>query len=313
MTPSPLARHNAGMKDRYLAFLRDQPSLKELKEQFPQWYGEAQADLSRWSAGSVSEGLKAAVEASQAYQERIAKSGLNLKVIEVSFPKLVKARVLVLLLKNYNLYARTGTEGRIAFDPFNAAVLQRLLFDGPGFVRKPVSLFWFGFWWPFLSQRRFLMPLVNKKGIYCFYSWQLVKALARLVKGKRTIEIAAGDGTLARFLRAAGAEVSASDDQSWQTFVAYPAEVEKLGANESLAKYAPEAVVCSWPPAGNSFEARVFDCASVKLYIVIGGPDAGNTEAYAQQAHFEEVLDIKLSAWVLPREEKNTVRIFTRR
>lgn len=301
------------MKDRYLAFVRDEPGLKELKDQYPQWYGEAQTELNRWASLSISEGLRMTVDASRAHQDRITRSQLNPKVLEASFPKLVKARILVLLLRNYNLHARTGVEGRVRFDRYNAAVLQWLLFQGPGFVRKPVSLFWYNLCWPWLSQKKFLMPLVNKKGIYCFYSRALVRRLARLLRGKKTIEIAAGDGTLARFLHQEGLEAAASDDGSWDQFVEYPADVEILNARDALAKHAPEAVVCSWPPRGNSFEQKVFDCASVNLYVVIGGPDAGNAETYALQTGFSQTLDPKLSKLVLPREQGNTVRIFLRK
>jgi hypothetical protein len=301
------------MKDRYLDFLKDQPPLSALKDQYPDLYREAQADLAGWASGSLSHGLQTVIEGSLAHQDRITASGLNLKVIEASFPKIVKARILVLLLKNYNLYARTGTEGRIRFDRFNASVLQRLLFRGSGFERKPVSLFWYTLWWPWLSQKRFLMPLVNKRGIYCFYSRALIGALARILKDKDTLEIAAGDGTLTRFLNGAGATVKATDDRSWNAFVEYPVEVEALDARKALERHAPKAVVCSWPPVGNSFEQRVFECPSVELYVVIGGPDAGNLAAYAAQSAFAEHLDERLSRLVLPREEKNTVRVFTRK
>ena len=51
----------------------------------------------------------------------------------------------------------------------NGFVAQRLLF-ARGLERKPVSMRRFRLIWPLLWQRRRLMPLVQPKGIYCFYS-----------------------------------------------------------------------------------------------------------------------------------------------
>jgi hypothetical protein len=141
----------------------------------------------------------------------------------------------------------------------------------------------------------------------------LVVELAKWLKGKKAIEIAAGDGTLARFLGEEGVSVAASDDRSWNAFVEYPAEVELLSARDALIKHEPEVVLCSWPPSGNSFEKKVFERASVQLYIVIGGPDSGNAETYASQTAFTEVTDARLSRLVLPREQGNTVKIFQRK
>ena len=62
-------------------------------------------------------------------------------------------------------------------------------------------MFWFKTLWPLLWQRRYLMPLVARKGIYCFYSARLVDRLAALIGDRPALEIAAGDGTLSRFLR----------------------------------------------------------------------------------------------------------------
>jgi hypothetical protein len=69
--------------------------------------------------------------------------------------------------------------------------------------------------WPLVWQKRFLMPLVERRGIYCFYSNEFVLRLTRLIDGRTCHEIAAGDGTLSRFLTHCGVPVTASDDHSW--------------------------------------------------------------------------------------------------
>jgi hypothetical protein len=104
-------------------------------------------------------------------------------------------------------------------------------------VRKPVSRFWFRLVWPLLWQRRFLMPLMASKAIYCFYTKPLVKALAELIGDRQCVEIAAGDGTLSRFLNDAGASVTATDDHSWSG-LRFPDSVIREDAEVSLRKAA---------------------------------------------------------------------------
>jgi len=154
------------------------------------------------------------------------------------------------------------------------------------------------------------------RGIYCFYSLELVKALAALVGGRPALEIAAGDGTLSRFLRERGADVRATDDQSWAHAVTYPADVERLDAAAALARHRPRAVLCSFPPPGNGFERRVFTTPGVELYLVVTTRHrfaAGDWAAYERQTAFEWSVDERLSALVLPPELDPAVLVFRRR
>ena len=103
-------------------------------------------------------------------------------------------------MARYAIAASTGkTTGKIRFNLFNGLLAQRLLFRR-GFERKPVSRFWFRVLWPLLWQKRFLMLLVERKGIYCFYSSAFVERLRALIGAQPCLEIAAGDGTLSCFL-----------------------------------------------------------------------------------------------------------------
>src|SRR4051794_23566155 len=98
-------------------------------------------------------------------------------------------------IKQLSLQAATGvTSGRVRFNLVNGKLMQKLLFEGSGLERKPVSLPAFKLLWPLLWQRRFLMPLVARKGIYCFYSKPLIERLAALIGDRKAVEIAAGDG-----------------------------------------------------------------------------------------------------------------------
>lgn len=302
-------------RETYLHFLQTPPTLKDLVAAWPELWQEANADLAQLS-GDFSANLQRYVDSARAQQERITASGLNPKVLETAFPGLIKARMLTLALSQYNLAARTKTTGgKISFDERNARLLQRLFFDGSGFVRKPVSL-WQYFWtWPRVSQKNFLMPLVQKKGIYCFYSRPLIQKLAALARGQTCLEIAAGDGTLSRFLNNAGLDIKATDDHSWSSVIEYPAEVEQLDAAAALKKYRPQVVFCSWPAPSNPFEQAVFETPSVQLYVVLGsdGHSTGNRQAYAAQTTFELTDDKRLARLLLPRAASNSVLIFRRR
>jgi hypothetical protein len=144
----------------------------------------------------------------------------------------------------------------------------------------------------------------------------LIDALAGMIAGRSCIEIGAGDGTLARFLREQGVQLTATDNHGWGKSVAYPDWVLKLDAREALAKYAPEVVICSWPPAQNDFEREVFNTASVRLYIVIGSRHRfafGNWNDYTRQTDFELEEDKVLSALVLPPELESVVYVFRRK
>ncbi|GAA4362922.1 hypothetical protein [Nocardioides caricicola] len=221
------------------------------------------------------------------------------------------------MLRQANLAAETGTStGRIRFNRFNGTLLQWLFFDGPGLARKPTSMAAYRLIWPLVWQRRRLLPLVRRQGIYCFYSGAFVKALAERIADRPAAELAAGDGTLTRFLLAQGVSVRASDDYSWGAHVAYDPElVERLDATKALKQHAPEVVLCSWPPPGNRFERRIFATAAVQSYVLITSPteaDAGDWDAYRNQTEFEMAHDAILSRLVLPAG-RSRVYVFTRR
>ena len=220
------------------------------------------------------------------------------------------------LLKQAVLRSSTGVEtGRVRFNLLNGYVAQKLLFRRD-LERKPVSLWLFRAVWPMLGQRRLLMPLVRPQGIWCFYSAPLVSRLARLVGDRPCLEIAAGDGTLSRFLSQAGVHITATDDHSWSDSIAFPDSVVRLDARTALREHRPEIVICSWPPAGNSFEKHVFATESVQCYIVISSANehsSGDWSAYHQQQSFDMVKDEHLSRMVLPPEVDHAVYVFTRR
>ena len=227
----------------------------------------------------------------------------------------VRQRMTELALRQYAFSAATGVhKGKVRFNLFNGVLAQKLLFKHD-LVRKPVSMRSFKCIWPLLWQKRLLMPLVEKRGIYCFYSRELIAGLAALIGQRSCLEIAAGDGTLSRFLAEQGVAVTASDDFSWGKVVQYPEAVQRLDATAAVARFNPQVVICSWPPSGNRFEKQLFRSRSIETYIVIGSHSrfiTGNWADYEAQTAFNWAEDTALSKLVLPPELKAGVWVFQR-
>jgi hypothetical protein len=292
----------------------------ELTARYPEEWETVRADLAKVAETNRKTLLSDYLRLFEVHRQRIVKSGANPKVIEVSFAFLVRARMLTLALEKMQVALQSGAlEGNALGKPvrlglITGTIIQKLFFERD-LLRKPASLPLVRMLWPLLPGRRVLMPLVQKKGIWCFYSRALIDRLAGLIAGRACLEIGAGDGTLTRFLRAKDVAIRATDDYSWSRYIQFPAEVEQLGAAAALARYRPEAVICSWPPPGNTFEEKVFTTLTVQLYIVIGSRNeaaSGNQAVYRRQSAFAWERDERLSKLVLPPGGQHAVDVFRR-
>ncbi len=301
-------------------WLNTNPCFEELIARYPAIWEETGREIIASASKGQSQHLnEAALKAKAdavAWKNRILKSRNNPRVVASAVRHIVKSRMIILTLDKGYLAAAAGrTTGKVRFSLLNGLIIQKLLFSRH-FTRKAVSLRWFNFWWRFVTQKKLLMPMVQDQGIYCFYSKELLSELEKLAAGRACLEIAAGDGTLTRFLNECGVNTLATDDLSWGFAIEYPENVENIPAKQALAKYHPEVVICSWPPPANSFERQVFACKSVQLYIVIGSRykfASGNWDSYAEQKHFEWEIDEKLSSLVIPPESGNAVLVFRRK
>lgn len=295
-------------------WLASEPSADELAAAFPDAWRSVEAELGLMLASGDQADVTAYI-ARLAQPVAGARRGAGRSQEQVALDGHVRQHLAATILRQVHLQTATGvTDGRIRFNLFNGSIAQRLLF-ADDLVRKPVSLRWFRLLWPLVWQKQLLMPLVERKGIYCFYSAPLIHKLAALIGDRPCLEIAAGDGTLSRFLTDAGVEVTATDDHSWSSSVDYPSSVLRRDAASALRRFQPQVVVCSWPPAGNRFEREVFRTASVELYIVIGSSaesNSGNWTDYRSQSHFDMAEDVELSPLVLPPELGTKVVVFTR-
>lgn len=304
--------------ERQLALL-ESASIDDLIKRFPDEWNTVGAALVEATATKRPEAIEAFVrsarEAALPYRQRLEKSRKNPEVLATAMPHLVRNRMAYLAAQRAIQAAALGARGRHRFSLWNGFLVQKLFF-AQGLVRKPVSMRAFRWLWPLVTQKRLLMPLVNPKGIYAFYSKELVTALAQVIDGRPALEIAAGDGSLSRFLRAAGANITATDDRSWSHAIRYPDDVAKLDATSALARYRPRAVLCSYPPPKNTFEASVLADDAVETYIVITTRHrfaAGDWDAYAAQKAFTMTADDALSRLILPPEIAPVLLIFQRK
>jgi hypothetical protein len=298
--------------DEVRAWLHERPSLSDLRAAYPREWATVQRDLAPILADGDLEALKSYV----LKLDGVSIAGRARAGRDAALSRLVRRQIASATLTQVALSAAAGTtRGRTRFNLLNGYVAQRLLF-AKGLERKPVSMFWFSACWPLLWQRKRLMPLVGPKGIYCFYSRRLIGRLAAMIGDRSCLEVAAGDGTLSRFLTAAGVRVTATDDHSWTHSVQFPDTVIRQDARAALREHHPQVVICSWPPAGNDFERDVFATPSVQLYIVIASQHdfaSGNRLAYDQQPDFSFTQDDALTRLVLPPELESAVYVFTRR
>ena len=292
-------------------WLRGNPSADELREAFPDEWAIVDRALSK-----VVERMDMDELASFAttITRSVPKGGSGGR--DAALTAEIRRQIALRMLHRLNLSLATGVaSGRLRFNLVNGWIVQRLFFT-KGLTRKPVSMFWYRAVWPRLPQRRYLLPLVGPKGIYCFYSRPLIDGLRDLIGDRSAVEIAAGDGTLSRFLHDAGVDIVPTDDYSWSGRVEYDERVVKQDAVAAVRTRQPQVVICSWPPAGNPFEREVFKTRSVEMYIVIGSRHegaAGNWATYRGQKAFDIEEDERLSGLVLPFDLDSAVFVFRRR
>jgi hypothetical protein len=293
--------------------------LDALMAEYPaQWeeVGARLVEASKAGPGGLEHFIAELTHAAQPWKARVKKSHANPKVVAAALGPIAAARMGKLAVERMLASAATGvTQGTVRLGLWSGLVVQRLLFRR-GLERKPVSMAAFRFAWPLVADRRKVMPLVQQRGIYCFFSRELVAALAKRLAGQQCLEVAAGDGTLSRLLAEAGLGIRATDDQTWTRVVDYPANVERLDAAKAVQTYRAPAVLCCFPPPGNAFERRILGTPHVKTYIVITTKHrfaAGDWGAYESAKGWAMKADEALSSLVLPPEVDPLVLWFDRR
>lgn len=295
---------------RALKWLDTKPDLDALRQKFPEEWKHVEMELGQ--AIESKDHLRLHTLMRPIDIDRI-KSNMHLKpgdAVQMA-KKMVRQRMAAIAIQEF--LRHSIADGDLPIGWLDMLIFRRLFFTN-GFRRKIVSNTAFNMLWPLVRRRHALMPLAEQHGIYCFYSREMIRRLARTIDGL-CLEIGAGDGALSLSLRKAGVNVKATDNYSWLGKIAYSEDVEKQSADTALAKYQPEVVLCSWPPSANDFEQAVFLTKSVRRYIVIGSQHQfafGNWRAYRSQTSFTIKTDADLSALLLPHDFGGAVYIFDR-
>lgn len=252
------------------------------------------------------------------WRRRLDKSQRNNRVMQTAIPECIKVRLAFLALeKFYGAMTQLSDHKRNPIVSKSDTkcmriIIDYLFFDANG-QRKLVSSLMFKLLWPFVTQKGHFLGQIQPRGIYCFFSSRLIRDLTRVIAGRSCIEIAAGDGSLSRFLTQAGSRVIATDNHSWKKSIHYAENVENRDAAAALGHYQPKVVICCWPPPENKFEEHVFRSQSVELYIVINSRHtfaSGAWQAYTDQTGFQRTVDARLSAGVLPPQVDPVVLLF---
>jgi len=177
--------------------------------------------------------------------------------------------------------------------------------------------------WRYLSDPIWAAGQLQRSGIWSVPTSEMVQRMADLCGDRKTLELGAGQGLLYTALRGVGVKVDAVDNESWKVHRQWWARasrgvtgVQQMEALEALKTLKPSVVVCSWPPAGNTFEEAVFTTKSVDLYLVILSKQSfasGNWSAYKKQTHFECSTLPVLNSLLRPIEIEQQLLIFRRR
>ncbi len=147
----------------------------------------------------------------------------------------------------------------------------------------------------------------NKKGVYCFPTWELISWLRSMIGERSAIEICAGNGAIGRALGLISTdsyvqttpEVMAMYRSIGQNPIHPPKDVKRFEALEAVEAYKPEVVFGSYitqkyqdgdscpPVIGSSIfgvdELMLF--SQVKMYICIGNETTHGNKRLLKEPH----------------------------
>lgn len=140
--------------------------------------------------------------------------------------------------------------------------------------------------------------MVSKFG-YCLPSLSWIEPLSNYLKGKRVLEIMAGNGILSYLLKERGVDSLPTDNFSWKNNLWEKnqwMEVENINCIDAINKYCDfDVILCSWPPMEDDFynACKLAKEINPNVEIVyIGELEGGCT---ASDKFFEEFEDATLS------------------
>ncbi len=132
------------------------------------------------------------------------------------------------------------------------------------------------------------VPVCRARGYFHLPTAEFVAALAgalRRLPGPY-LEVGAGQGALARAVRAVGVPLIAADDGAWWPD-ALPPDVARMDVQTALTHHAPGTALVVWPPRNTHWPALFRATGSVCAYLIIGegaGGMTGDDAAWAEAA-----------------------------
>ena len=145
--------------------------------------------------------------------------------------------------------------------------------------------------------------------IYFIPTQPFLRALARQIGRRRVLEVAAGDGLLARELARHGVRIVATDSGKWERPQArmnaaekralrgkrvaglrLGENVQRLEAAQAIRKFKPDLVLACWLPPGPLL-GRIIRAAPAVLEIGAGSGITGDIRCWRYQHEFLEQLD----------------------
>ena len=308
--------------EQMLQALKENTSLDRLIVLFPEEWVEVDRELNelfqRGKPAEISAFMTETRKSMDLLQKQLLKNARTPGVVTQCVPLLIRGRMTFDSL-NQRLHALLGQQdlgggkGLSRYNHFLAKKVLRL----SSVKRCPAPLPWMNFFWRFVTQKGTLVSLLEQGGSYCVFTAEFIGKLTELFDGQQVLEVGAGDGTLAKFLKNAGINIIATDDHSWSHKISFNNEVIRMSAAEALGKFSPTVVLCSWPPPGNTFERLIFGTNSVTTYVVIGSrhPFAtSDREAYKKaEATFTQEEARLIARSLFPPEIDHEVLIFRRK
>jgi hypothetical protein len=174
--------------------------------------------------------------------------------------------------------------------------------------------------WSSFKNQDLLLFAMQQRGYWNIPTYESLRFISELIqKNDIVLEIGAGHGLLSHGLKQLGIHVTATDNFSWKNetrSLKSSGFVKKLDAGDALRLFTPKVVICSWPPAQNSFETQIFETLSVQIYLVILSKHkfaSGNWEVYKNQKNFTCSKIEHLTRSLRPIEAEQELYIFRRK
>ncbi len=148
-------------------------------------------------------------------------------------------------------------------------------------------------------------------GAFEIYTKEYIKALSgdleKIRKGgkeKLILEVFAGDGRLARYLKGQGFNIIATDNKSRKD-IRHAEDVECWEAIDAVFHYKPYLTIASWIPGGSTLDLKLVETSVPLIYIGEGEGGATGSKEFWQRGDFS-FKELPCSIWNMARTDTPT-------